>query len=176
MARPRVPTVYAFSQLFLRATCVALSLATFVTALYATTRYGYGKAVSGAFVASLLALPIDVVEVVALADARRHVARCSEGALCGLDFLTAVICAVVPTLVWLSSVGFVEHHCDSDRSQKECDREERNRREASDFVLAAWMMPMAVAALHIALCVFSCVDCGRRRRTRRRAQAQAESQ
>ena len=51
MARPRVPTVYAFRQIILRGACVALSLATFIASLYATTKYGYGKAVSGAFAA-----------------------------------------------------------------------------------------------------------------------------
>lgn len=56
MARPRVPTVYAFSQIILRGACVALSLATFIASLYATTKYGYGRAVSGAFAAVRLCL------------------------------------------------------------------------------------------------------------------------
>ncbi|GJN80030.1 hypothetical protein PLIIFM63780_003554 [Purpureocillium lilacinum] len=145
MARPRVPTVYAFSQIILRGACVALSLATFIASLYATTKYGYGKAVSGAFAASLLAIPVDIAEIVGLADTKRRVGRCTEGALCGLDFLTGTICAVVPSLVWLAEVGFKEYHCASDKSAEECDREGRRRREADDYVFAAWMMPMVVA-------------------------------
>ncbi|KAJ6445139.1 RES domain-containing protein [Purpureocillium lavendulum] len=148
MARPRVPSVYAVLQLFLRLASIALCISAFTAAVAATAKFDLGRAMSGAFVASILAIPIDVSEVIGLADAKRHARRCTEGALCGADFVTAVICGTVPVLVYLSVDG-VYHECPG-RPSEECDREERRRTDASQYVFAAWVLPLVVgwAVLH----------------------------
>ncbi|OBT75182.1 hypothetical protein VF21_06106 [Pseudogymnoascus sp. 05NY08] len=105
MVRSRFPKPWGITQLVLRSISAGLSFATLIVAIYASTR-GHGRAMVGAYIASIWAMIVDVPEIAGLADSSRRTPRCTEGFTAFLSFVTMLICAIAPIAVVISVTGW----------------------------------------------------------------------
>ncbi|KAK4141734.1 uncharacterized protein C8A04DRAFT_30723 [Dichotomopilus funicola] len=104
MARARYPAPYALLHLVLRFLSMGLCIATLACASYASSR-GYGVGMIGAFIAIILTTLLDLSEVSALLDPRRHVRRLSEPTLLYLELLATALCGILPVMCLMAYLG-----------------------------------------------------------------------
>ncbi|KAL1866984.1 hypothetical protein VTK73DRAFT_4423 [Phialemonium thermophilum] len=154
MGRDRLPRKFAFLNLFTRSAALAVSFASLCVAINASVRYDHAKEMIGVYVAGCWAILLDSTEIAALCDSEHRVKRLPSGCLALLEFLTSILCAIVPFLVWLGYVRF-DYECDG--TPAECQVAQDHRTRADNEAFLAFALQWTVGGLHFLFACFACV-------------------
>ncbi|KAG6366756.1 hypothetical protein INS49_000936 [Diaporthe citri] len=143
MARSRFPAPFAVTLLILRFLSLAFSVSALLGAAYTAANYGYGRAMVGAFIASVWTMVVDTTEIFGLTDHTRRTHRCTEGSLGFLDLLTILLNAILPA-VNLPAATSLSWECGG-LPQDQCEEEEQFRSETLNAAFATWVLLIVLA-------------------------------
>ncbi|KAK3377382.1 hypothetical protein B0T24DRAFT_678217 [Lasiosphaeria ovina] len=152
MERSGLTGQYAIWQIVLHCLSLALCIAIIVAASYATSfGFGYGEGMASSFVVAFWALGVDIAEMVALADPKKRLRRCTELGRGTLEIFTAAICVLLP--LFLYGAAHFTHGC-VDKPLNDCENGDIVRKADSGVTLA---MGMAFAVAYVSIFVVDIV-------------------